>query len=265
MKKLVIAAAVLAAGFAIADDSSLVSSSIVGYETVNVASKKYVALAVQFEGIGETVSIPVKDLVTVASPAGAASIGGGTDQIWRWDTAGNDWAKYFYRSGRGVTTPGWCKSGETALTTDTISAGETCFFFRGGSSDTTLTLSGAVKQFAASASYSVPSKSYVFMGYPWPVAFTISKMSDAYTSGTPSGAASIGGGTDQIWRWDTTGNDWAKYFYRSGRGVTTPGWCKSGETAITTDTIPAGEGFFFFRGGSGDVEITFTYPTTSQE
>ena len=203
----------------------------------------------------------------MASPSGAGSIGGTADQIWRWDTAGNDWVKYFYRSGRGVAADavGWTKAGQTALTTDTVSAGETFFFFRGGSSDTTLTLSGAVKQFAASASYSAPSSCYVFMGYPWPVAFAISKMSDAYATGTPAGAGSIGGTADQIWRWDTTGNDWAKYFYRSGRGVTTPGWCKSGETAITTDTIPAGEGFFFFRGGSSDVEITFTYPTTSQE
>ena len=235
---------------------------IVGYQTVNVESKKYVALAVQFDNIGETTSIPVTDLLTVSSPSGAGSIGGGTDQIWRWNTTGNDWDKYFYRSGRGVTNPGWCKAGETAITTDTIDAGETCFFFRGGSSNTTLTLSGAVKAFTGSASYSVPAKSYVFMGYLWPVSFTIKDLT--YATGTPSGAGSIGGGTDQIWRWNTTGNDWDKYFYRSGRGVTNPGWCKAGETTITTDTIPAGEGFFFFRGGSSAVTITFSYPTTEE-
>ena len=43
--------------------ASAIESGIVGYETVNVASKKYVALAIQFEGLGETTSIAVKDLV----------------------------------------------------------------------------------------------------------------------------------------------------------------------------------------------------------
>ena len=228
---------------------------------MNVASKKYVALAVQFENIGETASIAVKDLVAVASPSGAGAIGSAADQIWRWNTAGNDWVKYFYRSGRGVAAAdvGWTKNGETTLTADTITTGETCFFFRGGATDTTLSLSGAVKAFASVASYSAPSKAYVFMGYPWPVPFAISTMANAYASGTPSGAGTIGTAADQIWRWNTSINDWNKYFYRSGRGVTNPGWCKAGETDITTDTIPAGEGFFFFRGGGSDATITFTY------
>ena len=95
----------------------------------------------QFENIGETASIAVKDLLTIASPAGAGSIGTTTDQIWRWDTAGNDWVKYFYRSGRGVpaNAVGWTKAGESAITTDVIPAGEGFFFFRGGSSNVSIT------------------------------------------------------------------------------------------------------------------------------
>ena len=239
----------------------------VGYNTIELAANKYIALAVQFENVGETTPIAVKDLVSVASPSGSGSIGATADQIWRWNTAGNDWDKYFYRSGRGVAAAdvGWTKVGGTTLTTDTISAGETCFFFRGGSTSTAITLSGAVKAFTGSSSYTVSSSSYVFMAYPWPIAFAISSMTGAYSSGTPSGAGSIGATADQIWRWNTAGNDWDKYYYRSGRGVTNPGWYKEGEAEITTDVIPSGEGFFFFRGGSSAATITFTYSTANAD
>ena len=233
------------------------SANIVGYSQVpSIAKGKFVALAVQFEKTDGT-AIPVKDLVSLASPSGSASIGAGADQIWRWNTAAADWDKYFYRSGRGVTNPGWTKSGETAPTADTVSAGETVFFSRAGDA-TALTLSGAVKEFAATSSYSVAKGKFVFMGYPWPMDFTISDFTSCYPNGTtPSGSASIGAGADQIWRWNTAAADWDKYFYRSGRGVTNPGWTKSGETVPTTDVIPMGEGFFFSRAGDA-VTITFT-------
>lgn len=76
---------------------------------------------------------------------------------------------------------------------------------------------------------------------------------------TPAGANSLLTSADQIWLWDTTAADWVKYFYRVQRG-TVYGWCKQGETAATTDTIPVGKGFFFYRGGSATATITFTAP-----
>ena len=235
------------------------SSSIVGYNTIEgVAKGKFVALAVQFESPDGT-AIPVKDLISMTSPAGTGAISTGADQIWRWNTAAADWDKYFYRSGRGVTNPGWTKAGEEAPTTDTVTAGETVFFSRNGSTAATLTLAGGVKQFTASASYSVAKGKFVFMGYPWPVDFAIANFSSCYaSSGTPAGTGAISTGADQIWRWNTAAADWDKYFYRSGRGVTNPGWTKAGEEAPTADVIPMGEGFFFSRNGSSAVTITFT-------
>ena len=229
-----------------------------GYnQTVAVAKGKFIALAVQFEGT-DGGAVPVTNLIQMASPAGGGSIGGNTDQIWRWNTPSADWDKYFYRSGRGVTNPGWTKAGETAPTTDTINAGETVFFSRAGSAAAVLTLSGGVKEYSAEPSYSVAKGKFVFMGYPWPMEFAITNLTSCYTTGTPAGGGSIGGNTDQVWRWNTAAADWDKYFYRSGRGVTNPGWTKSGETAPTTDVIPMGEGFFFSRNGSSAVTITFT-------
>ena len=115
------------------------SANTVGYSQIpSIAKGKFVALAVQFEKTDGT-AIPVKDLVSLASPSGSASIGAGADQIWRWNTAAADWDKYFYRSGRGVTNPGWTKSGETVPTTDVIPMGEGFFFNRAGSATVTIT------------------------------------------------------------------------------------------------------------------------------
>ena len=79
---------------------------------------------------------------------------------------------------------------------------------------------------------------------------------DLVTVGTPAGGALISDGADQIWRWDTANATWIKYFYRTQR-KTVYGWCKSGEESATTDTIPAGE-TFFFRRGTGSVATDLT-------
>lgn len=217
-------------------------------------------LAVQFENIGETTSFPIANLVTVGNPAGAASLGTQADQIWLWDTTVADWKKYFYRVQRG-TVYGWCKQGETSATADSIAAGTTFFFRRAsGATATGITLSGAVKEASGTSSATLSAGQFAFVSYPWPVAFPVANMANYYTTGSAAGAASLGTQADQIWLWDTTAADWAKYFYRVQRG-TVYGWCKQGETTATTDTIPVGKGFFFRRAsGASNAEITFTAP-----
>lgn len=263
MKRLVIAAAVLAAGFAIADDAT-VSSSIVGYETVDApAAGKYIALTVSFENIGEEAAVPVASLVSVAAPAGGASANvPGNDQIWRWDSANSEWVKYYYRKVGAQAAVGWCAAGATTVTTDTIPCGETFFFRRGtAGAATTLTLSGQVKPFAATTSYSVQPGKYCFMGYPWPVPMPIADFSK-YQGAPAGGASAVVPGNDQIWLWDTATSDWVKYYYRKVGAQAAVGWCKAGATTVTSDTIPAGEGFFFRRGTAGAADtITFTYTT----
>ena len=225
----------------------------VGYQTITApVAGKYTALAVQFEGIGETTTLPISSLVTVGAPKGAKSIGNTADQIWLWNSAAADWVKYFYRS----TNQAWCKGGETTETTDTVKNGDTVFFYRGNGGDaTSLTLSGGVTSFTGQPVYSgLTAGTYAMMAYPWPAAMSIANFKNY--QGAPKGAKSIGNTADQIWRWNTANNDWEKYFYRS----TNAAWCKGGTTTETTDTIPAGEGFFFYRGTGGAVDtVTFTY------
>ena len=158
---------------------------------------------------------------------------------------------------------GWCKLGSAVVTTDTVRNGDTVFFYRGdGGVATTLTLSGAVMPFEASATYTTPEAgNFKFMAYPWPCAMPIADF-DKYQS-APKGAANGGLTTpDKIWLWDSDANDWVKYYYRKVGTQAAVGWCKNGAAIVTTDTIPAGEGFFFYRGDGATVDtITFTPPT----
>ena len=250
MKKLIAFAAVAACGAAFA---AVESANIVGYSTVSgIGASQYVALGTIFENVAGG-NIAVKDVVT-GNLVGAGSIGN-ADQIWRWNTATSAWTKYFYYSSRGVTQ--WRKSGETAETTDTIPTGETFFFLRaGGAADATLTLAGGVKDLTGTSSFTVSASQLAFASNPWPIAINIKDFSNYYTSGSAVGAGSIGN-ADQIWLWNTSSSAWTKYFYYSSRGTTQ--WRKSGESAETTDTIPAGVGFFFQRaGGAADATVTFS-------
>ena len=87
-------------------------------------------------------------------------------------------------------------------------------------------------------------------------------VNDLVTVGTPTASTSIGA-SDQIWRWNTASAAWTKYFYYSSRGQTR--WVVSTDTTTaTTDTIPAGEGFFFQRAaGAASATISIAAPSAN--
>ena len=259
MKKVMFAAAV-AAGLVAFGDSSIESQNIVGYNTIpSISQGQYVALGVQFENCNGG-AIPVKDLIQVGSIQGSAAMGV-ADQIWRWNTASAAWTKYYYYSSRGVTR--WVVSTDTTKeTTDTVPAGETVFFLRMGNAATSLTLSGAVKVMEGASSVTVTQGQLAFMANPWPSPVSIASFNSNYATGsTPQGSAAMGV-ADQIWRWNTATASWTKYYYYSSRGVTR--WVESTDTTKeTTDTIPAGEGFFFQRMGNAAATISIAAPAAN--
>ena len=198
------------------------------------------------------------------------------DQIWRWDTTVNNWSKYFYeRKGRpGQYTYAWKKydtatSKASDITNDDVVApGETFLFRRAGGADSViLTLSGQVSPFTATPAYSIPAGGNIFIAYPWPVEVKISALPSLVTDET---AAAFYGNSfanaDQIWRWDTTVNNWSKYFYeRKGRpGQYTYAWKKydastsKAEDLKDDDKVNPGEGFLFRRAGGAD-SISFMW------
>ena len=192
------------------------------------------------------------------------------DQIWRWDTTVNKWAKYFYeRKGRpGQYTYAWKKYNyaeskvEDITGVDVVEPGETFIFTRAGAADSiSLTLSGQVAEFTVTPAYQIPAGGNVFMAYPWPIEIKISALESLVAAETY--AAFYGNSfanADQIWRWDASINKWAKYFYeRKGRpGQYTYAWKKWNyaeskvEDLTNDDVVHAGEGFIFTRAGAAE-------------
>ena len=226
---------------------------------MTVAAGKQVALTVQFEDCagGE---IAVKDVVKSSNPTASTAFGT-SDQIWRWQ--GTEWKQYFLSqySSRSGTIDGWVtkeSAGKDKVTEDTIPAGETFFFVNKGKNEVTLTLSGAVKPFKSTPSYSVGAGKQVFIGYPWPVKLPIAGFNKYCSSPTASTAF---GTSDQIWRWQ--GTEWKQYFFSqySSRSGTIDGWAtkeSAGKDKVTEDQIDVGEGFFFVNKGKNEQTITFT-------
>ena len=195
---------------------------------------------------------------------------GVADEIWRWDTTANNWAKYFYEKKGRPAVYAWKKYNyvedkvEDLTDNDAVAPGETFLFRRMGDATISLTLSGQVKEFTAKPSYSIPKAGNVFMTYPWPVEIKLSNLQSLVTAET---YAAFSGGSygvaDELWRWDTIANNWAKYFYEKKGRPAVYAWKKYNyaedkvEDLTDADKLAPGEGFLFRR--MGDATLTFTW------
>ena len=242
----------------------------VGYNTATVASGNYKAFAVHFSPVeNPTEGILVSNLFTISTITTAPAWGTAMDQIWRWDTTVNGWAKYGYQKPARTGTAAWrkyvanCKTFSELTSADVVLPGETFLYYRGGSATATLTLAGAVKEVTASRSYTIASGNYQFVAYPWPVGFKLNEMSEIATWSSLTTAPAWGTAMDQIWRWDTSVNGWAKYGYQKPARTGTAAWRKYDANAKTfseltnADAIGADEGFLYYRGGSATLTLTF--------
>ena len=125
-------------------------SNGVGYKTAKVAKANYKAFSLNLADVNNpTAGVKIDKLFTIDTITSAPAWGNGMDQIWRWDTKVNGWAKYGYRgSSRDGIADAWRKydaekSGEEAWSEltdeDKIGAGEGFLYFRGTTATLTLT------------------------------------------------------------------------------------------------------------------------------
>ena len=257
MKKIMTIAAAAAAMLAVADG---VESGIVGYKQIAVNAGTMVGMGVQFNDTATENSIAVKDLISIpaADQKGANGLAATADQIWVWDVANTAWKKYFFRK-QGTNVIGWCKQGETAVTAETLNNGDGFFFKRPTGSGATVTLNGAVNLVDPTVPVSVAAGTMTFMTYPWPQSYAIANFVDNIPTADQKGANGLAATADQIWTWDDANTAWVKYFFRK-QGTNVIGWCKQGETTVTSDTIEPGTCFFFKRPTGTGTTITFTKP-----
>ena len=211
------------------------------------------ALAVQFTPVDGAETIKIVDLLTVGTSKASPTFSNNGDQLWKYDP-NLGWTKFWWRT----ASKDWVKNGETTVTEETVSPGDTVFFRRGsGGSATTLTLSGAVRPFVAKATYTgIAANTSRFIAYPWPVAFDAITL-PLYQSVGPKGSPTFSNNGDQIWTYDAD-LGWKKYWYRTaGKTYRLQG----ASVDATSIELKPGEGFFFRRGsGASSETIEFTFP-----
>ena len=268
MKKLLVAAAALAAGVA---SASIVSSSIVGYNTLTI-NKEYTLLTINFDAVdGSALTVqqafPYCEGMTEAKVYGSAdniqvmNADGGYDTYFMWNGA----------SGKnGVADPtkrGWAKAGTTSLTTDTLPKGATMWYQSRAAKydDTTthynLTVAGAVS-LAEKYEYTL-DKEYTLVGNPFPVEIALNggvvltepTAAKGYSSADNVQIMTEDGGYEIYFMWNGA----------SGKnGVANPdlqGWAKAGTTSQTSDKFPVGRGAWFqARNPSGTAKLRFVNP-----
>ena len=254
---------------------------------MTVKPTRYVALGLQFEKIDANKKISIPELFNNQDFAADVGWGSGMEQIWVMDTKKNEWAFYgFWKESPFSFDPSewkWMKctdrSGEGTFVDltddDKLSPGDTILFLHADNGeDISLSLSGAVKPFEASSSYTVGPTKYQFVAYPWPVEFSIGDLPKYWTGA--SADVGWGSGMEQVWVMNPnpTANEWNFYGYckESPFSFDPAEWkmmkCtdRSGEGTFVdltaADKIPAGQGFLILHSDNGEnLGINFTYPT----
>ena len=264
MKKLIFAAAAIAAGVAMAD---VTSSNVVGYSTVDV-SNQYTMIGLNWETVGAA-EMAINDLFGKDQLVAGANVNA-ADQIQVWN--GTEFEVYFFKakktSGAGKFTyeNSWVKSSAaTVPTTDTIPAGTGFWFKRYGDTNRTLVLNGGVKGVTNEKAI---TSTYTMMGSAFPC--------DVILNGTDTNpslfdwkncscAGANVNAADQIQVWN--GTEFEVYFFKakktSGAGKFTyeNSWVKSSAATVpTTDTIPAGKGFWYKRYGETTTKLVENSP-----
>ena len=251
MKKLMFAAAVVAAGVAMAE---IESSNVVGYQNIAI-NPGFNMIAFNFQPMdNDKDEISIQDFVDNKADLVANTAPGTSDQIQVWD--GTKFSTYFYRMyksnnpGKFTLGPAWVSTdAATVPTTDTVKRGFGVWFARPTTSTAgTITVLGAVN--AASKTHDILA-GFNMISSAFPCDF---KLNEGPIDWAACGAVAntAPGTSDQIQVWD--GAKFTTYFYRMyksnnpGKFTLGPAWVSTdAATAPTTDTIPAGKGFWYAR------------------
>jgi hypothetical protein len=242
MKKLVTAFALCASISAMAVESE----NIVGYKSdILLAGENFSMLSSPFLQVGGGTEMPIASLFTDNNIFTASDTADTADWIVIWENGAYRASTYFYSSDAANT---WSADGfET--TTDTIPTGTAFWLYRQSAVSTNATIAGQV--LTVNATVNLAGANFTMVANPYPQAISI-----AAITGPDLMASDTADTADWIVIWENGAYRASTYFYSSDAANT---WSADGfET--TTDTVPAGGGFWFYRQNAGASTITLDCP-----
>ncbi len=266
--KSILACAALLIGIGTA--TAAVESDVVGYQNIDI-KPGFNMIAFNFQPLeGEGVSI--QDFVANKEDLVAGYTIGTSDKIQVWDPATATFTVYFYRAYKAtnpnkfLSGPAWVKTtAATTPTTDTILAGSGVWFARPDTAaEGEITVSGKIT--TESNTHEIqPGFNMISSAFPTDMALNDGAI-DWEACGAVAGYTI--GTSDKIQVWDSETKTFTTYFYRAYKATNPnkfllgPAWVKSSAATVpTTDTIPAGMGFWYARpAGKAEGTLTETSP-----
>ena len=247
-------------------DDTLVSSDIVGYNTVTL-KKGWNMLAVNFQQLGETSSISVQELfpgTTEGLTGGAATT---ADQIQIYDATTGGYTTYFlFQSPLPIFAAKngkWVDVGAN-VTDLSFSNGDVFWYLKRGESDVAINVSGQVS-LQNNQEISIVN-GWNMIGNAFPANFNPNALGTTYwqNSGAVAGAATT---ADQIQIYDNTVGGYTTYFLFSSPlpifASKNWQWVDVGANVVapTAEVMPVGKGAWYLHRGSG---FTLTIPNPTK-
>ena len=211
-------------------------------------------IAFNFQPLDGTENVSIQDFVQNKSDLVAGTVAGNSDQIQVWD--GSKFSIYFYRQYKSnmpnkfTLGPAWVANASASTpTTDTIKRGSGVWFARPTDQAAgTITVSGSINATAKTHNI-LAGFNMISSAFPCDFKFNGGAI-DWEKCGAVAGT--VAGNSDQIQIWD--GSKFSIYFYRQYKSnmpnkfTLGPAWVANASAGTpTTDTIPAGKGFWYAR------------------
>ena len=227
--------------------------SVVGYQNIAI-NPGFNMISFNFQPLDGSEDISIQDFVNNKGDLVAGTGAGTSDQIQVWD--GTKFTVYFYKAYKATNPnkftlgPAWVSTtAATTPTTDTVKRGSGVWFARPTTATAgAITVSGAIN--AASKTHDIAAGfNMISSAFPVDMALNNGPI-DWVTCGAVAGTGA--GTSDQIQVWD--GSKFSVYFYKAYKATNPnkftlgPAWVSTtAATTPTTDTIPAGKGFWYTR------------------
>ena len=234
----------------------MVSENVVGYQKLSIPAGGYALLANPFTQVGsDGETFAINDMFAddaANSTAGTSGANGDTIEVWDPTIQGYS-ATYFFSSRAGSK---WAAGASPRVaTTDSLDAGDGFWYRNRGSTPYTLTVSGEVAMNEVEVTL---APGYTLVCNPFPADLPLnSETIDWATAGANAGTSGANGETIDIWDPEIQGYS-ATYFFSSRAGNK---WAAGASPRVaTTDSIPAGAGFWYRNRGSSDIVITLKSP-----
>ena len=242
-----------------AQAADVVSSNIVGYQRLAIPAEGYALLANPFVEVGtgttgQPVGYEINEMFaddTENSTAGnSAGLG---DQIQVWDSSTQGYDTYFFSARAGNA---WADVSTPRVASDvSFEFGDGYWYLNRAKDAYTLTVSGEVS--TKEVQVTLAASGYTLVCNPFPADLPLnSENIDWATAGSTAGnSAGLG---DQIQLWDIETQGYDTYFFSARAGNA---WADVGSPRVaTTESIPAGQGFWYLNRGTSPITITLKSP-----